>query len=140
MKQEKKEHKLEFLGEFELTVMDDGRIRLPSKVRTLLDKHKIKKLRPTILPNEKAIALCPEQFWPKWIEKLFREDSSHSTFQKERRYLTPSTPLGWDKNGRIYIPKSLSKYAGIPPGKTVIIAALTNHLEIWEENEYLKNF
>ena len=55
--------------------MDDGRIRLPSKVRKLLIQHKVNKLRPTILPNEKGIALCPEQYWSKWLEKLFDEDT-----------------------------------------------------------------
>jgi MraZ protein len=54
----------------------------------------------------------------------------------QRRLLAPATELAIDKNGRVKIPSSLQKSAGLM--RNCIFIGLDDHIEIWDEELYVE--
>ena len=51
-----------------------------------------------------------------------------------RLYLSGATEVEFDSLGRVLIPDSLKKYAGLDKG--VVVAGLFSRLEIWDEEKW----
>ena len=56
-----------FVGEYEATVLGDGRLRLPDQVVRQLRAHNARQLWVTAIPGTKAVVLCPEASWVRWV-------------------------------------------------------------------------
>jgi len=126
------------IGRHEITVLDDGRIILPSDIVHLLQAAGVKKLYPAEIPGLKALVLCPEQLWNRWVAHLETKFPTIKTHPGARAYLTPFKPVAWDSQGRISLPALASNHAGIRARGTVVIIGNTYYMELWAEDEFSK--
>ncbi len=119
-----------FIGHYEHTVDDKGRLIIPSDYRKLLGK-----LFVLVKGLDKAITIYPKDEWEKEAKRL----SSFSYRQKHvRDYVRPfyasATKVSLDRQGRICIPITLRKEARIQ--KEVVINGMGSFAEIWAREEW----
>lgn len=121
-------------GQFNSTLDEKGRILIPSKLREKLNGI------PLILTRglEKCLWLFPEEEWQK-VTKVLLDNSSLFKARSQmiqRRLIAPATEIGVDRNGRLNIPSSLQKRAGLV--RDCILIGLDDHVEIWDEDLYVE--
>ncbi len=125
-----------FIGEYQASIDDKGRISIPAKFRPQL-KSKIVVTRG--LDNSLFLYTLDE--WKKLATKLASLPiSTANTRAFSRLMLAGAMDVELDGQGRVMLPEYLRSYAQV--GKSVVIAGLYNRLELWDEakwNEYKKN-
>jgi DNA-binding transcriptional regulator/RsmH inhibitor MraZ len=97
-----------------------------------------KALYPGRIPLAKALVLCPEQFWGRWIGQLQLQFPLLQTHPGATAYLNPFKPVTWDCEGRLSLPSLPSNYAGIGKGVPIILIGKEYYLEVWVEKEFNK--
>ena len=116
-----------FIGEYQASIDDKGRVSIPAKFRPLL-KAKIVVTRG--LDNSLFLYRLDE--WKKLAEKLASLPiSTANTRAFSRLMLAGAMDCEIDKQGRIILPLYLKEFAKI--NKKVVIAGLYNRIEIWSE-------
>ncbi len=116
-----------FIGEYQATLDDKGRISVPAKFRPLL-KKKIVVTRGL----DNSLFLYPMDEWKKLGEKLASLPiATAQTRAFSRHMLAGAMDCEIDKQGRIILPGYLKAFAKIT--KKVIIAGLYNRIEIWSD-------
>jgi MraZ protein len=128
-----------FLGSFEHSLDNKGRIVLPSEFRRVLQEESISVFKITKW-YDGCLCLFPEKEWKNVEEKL----NSLPKTNPDARYVTRlifgnAREVEIDKQGRIFIPLSLRKATFIK--RNVIIIGQGNSIEIWAKekwNEYNK--
>jgi MraZ protein len=117
-----------FRGRNDLAIDDKGRIMLPIKFREALAKNDETTLWLTNIDD--CLKAYPTTEWLKKEQKIL---STPVRTDAERNYIrfliggVQECPI--DKQGRILVPQSLRKYAGLE--KDVAILGLISHFEIW---------
>ena len=139
VKWSKREGKL-FYGQYEHTLDRKGRIIIPSKLRHVLSEIFSEKFMAT-RGLEQCIFLFPVEQWKNLEEKTktlpFMTGSHARAFT--RLLFSGAVECSVDKQGRILLPESLRRYAGIE--KDIIITGVSDHIEIWSGKrwgDYLK--
>jgi MraZ protein len=116
-----------FIGEYQASIDDKGRISIPAKFRPSL-KSKIVVTRGL----DNSLFLYSMDEWKKLAEKLASLPiSTANTRAFSRLMLAGAMDCEIDKQGRIIIPGYLKTFAKI--NKKVIVAGLYNRIEIWSE-------
>lgn len=123
-----------FSGEYECKIDAKGRMVLPSKIKANL---------PEVTTNEVVVkrgfepclVIYPMVEW----RKVFSKVAGLNEFNKEyrafqRNFLRGSTEVDLDASGRLLIPKSMAKYAGIE--KELIVVGMGNRIELWDPDRY----
>ena len=136
MKTANKKASASFIGQYELTVLDDQRLILPSGVVRQLEDHGVEKVLAGKLPGFNALVLCPEALWGKWLNKLKKSCPSLRTHDGARSFLIPWRPIGWDSKGRISLPRRARNHLGISAHDTAILIGTGFYLELWSEEEF----
>ncbi len=117
-----------FIGEYQATIDEKGRISIPAKFRPQL-KQKIVVTRGL----DNSLFLYSMDEWKKLASKLASLPiSTANTRGFQRLMLAGAMDCDIDKQGRIILPGYLKEFAKI--GKKVIIAGLYNRVEIWSED------
>lgn len=121
-------------GQFNSTLDEKGRILLPVKLREQLSDV------PLILTRgvEKCLWIFPEEEWKKVLRKLLDNSSLFRNRSQmiQRRLIAPAADLEMDKTGRVKIPTSLQKSAGLL--RECVFIGLDDHVEIWDEELYMQ--
>jgi MraZ protein len=122
-----------FLGEYDHTLDDRGRIILPRKIRQELGELDIVLSRGF----DACIFGFDKTSWEKEAEKHLESPVTDSKGRELRRYLfSAAEKAEIDKLGRVLVPTHLKEYAGIN-GSVKIIGA-GDHFEIWDSNSWIK--
>lgn len=129
-----------FLGTYEYTLDDKGRLSVPSRFREILAEKQI----PEKLIITQGLDAClfgyPLDEW-----KIFEEKIIHRPLNRGddryfvRRLLAGAVECPLDKQGRIVLPAALRQYAGLT--RDVVIVGVSNRFEIWSPEkwqEYLR--
>ena len=122
-----------FLGEYQHSVDDKGRMVLPSRFRSgLADGCVVTK------GQERCLFVFP---MARWREEVERFSSLPRTDARARRlarsFFAGASAQELDANGRVQLPPNLRDYAGL--GKEVTVIGVSDRVEIWntaEWNEY----
>lgn len=121
-----------FLGSYDYSIDDKGRLVIPSKFRSEIGEKLY-----LMKGYDGCISIYKESDFQKALERL-----QNLEFEKEkarlhlRVLLETVVDLTIDKAGRIQIPiKTLQKYC---IGKEVKIIGLLNHFEIWDMTSWNK--
>ncbi len=119
-----------FKGQATYCVDAKGRTAIPAKMRAAL-RSKTKNVFTITRGFEQCIFLYPLDTWMGMEEKI----RSLSTFNREaraftRRFMMWAEEVKMDSQGRIGLPRTLTKHAGITE-KVLILGAL-DHIEIWD--------
>ena len=116
-----------FIGEYQASIDDKGRISIPAKFRPSL-KSKVVVTRGL----DNSLFLYGLEEWKKLATKLASPPiSTANTRAFSRLMLAGAMDCEIDKQGRIIIPGYLKTFAKI--SKKVIVAGLYNRIEIWSE-------
>jgi MraZ protein len=121
-----------FIGEYQATIDEKGRISVPAKFRTQL-KSKVVVTRGL----DSSLFLYTLDEWKKLAEKLASLPiSTANTRAFSRLMLAGAMDCEIDKQGRITLPLYLKDFAKI--GKKLIFAGLYNRIEIWSDELWQK--
>lgn len=121
-----------FIGEYNHNLDDKGRIAIPAKFRALLKKGGV-----VTKGLDNCLFLYTKDQWQKIAEKLSALPISQSKARAfARHFLAGAMDLEFDNQGRVTVPEYLRQFAGLK--KSVIIAGLYNHLEIWNQADWNK--
>jgi MraZ protein len=123
-----------FSGEYECKIDAKGRIVLPAKLKAKLPEVNSSEL---IIKRgfEPCLVLYPQLEWMKVFNKvsgLSEFNQEYRTFQ--RSFLRGATEVDMDSNGRILLPKTMTKFAEID--EEVIVVGAGNRIEIWNPAKY----
>lgn len=123
-----------FLGEHEYTIDAKGRMAVPAKFRTQLQKGAV---------ISKGMGRCLSVYtMERWEEKsaeLVAGKTSEELRDFERRIYPSASEVELDTQGRLMIPVKLRAYAEL--GNEVTVVGVRDHIEIWDRatwQEYQK--
>ena len=122
-----------FLGRFEHTIDEKGRLNIPARFRDLFIERSSGKLILTCFDS--CIEAYPLDEWRHLEEKL----KSLSLFQKDvrtfsRLVYSSAAECALDSQGRILIPSQLREMAQL--GRDVTLAGAFNRMEIWSRERW----
>ena len=122
-----------FRGEYSHSVDPKGRLIIPSKFRELLG-HEFNVTRGL----DGCLFVYPMNEWEEFEGKLKKLPLTDKNARAFARFMTAgATSCELDKQGRILLPATLRRFAGIE--KDVILAGLLNHIEIWSQERWNEN-
>lgn len=117
-----------FIGEYNHTVDEKGRLAIPVKFRA---DFKTGAVVTKGLDN--CLFIFTKKSWSELADKLSRLPISQSKSRAfARLMLAGAMDLDIDKQGRIVLPEYLRKYCQL--NKKAVVAGVFNRLEIWDEN------
>ena len=119
-----------FIGEYEHTIDEKGRVAVPSKMRREIGSGAV-----VTRGIDNCLWLFSGKEWAKLAEKLANlplSDANSRAFS--RLMLAGAMEVEFDSQGRILLPSYLRNYAELK--KTVIVAGLFNRLEIWNQTKW----
>jgi MraZ protein len=119
-----------FLGEYDHTIDAKGRMAVPAKFRTQMDRGAV---------ISKGMGTCLSVYtMQRWEEKSTELASGKTTDELrdfERRIYPSASEIELDGQGRMIIPAKLRAYAGL--GNEVTVAGVRDHFEIWDRTAWL---
>lgn len=118
-----------FMGEYNHTIDDKGRIIIPSKLRTELGENFV-----VTRGLDNCLAIYTSDGWAKIIEQYKQLPNIGETRSFLRFIISGATTLEFDKQGRINIPSSLINFADL--SKDCSIIGVGDHMEIWDTNHW----
>lgn len=122
-----------FMGEYNHTVDPKGRLIIPSKFRELLGDEFV-----VTRGLDGCLFVFPMEEWNDFAEKLRKLPLTDKNARAFSRFLTAgAATCEFDKQGRILLPATLRKFAGID--KEVVLAGLSNRIEIWSQEKWDEN-
>lgn len=119
-----------FIGEFNHSIDDKGRLAVPIKFRAALAQGVV-----ITKGLDGCLFLYTKAEWNKVAEKINAMPISQSNARAfSRLMLGGAMDMLPDKQGRVNLPKYLMAYAKIK--NSVIVAGLVNRLEIWDSKAW----
>ena len=119
-----------FIGEYQHTIDQKGRMAIPIKFRARLTKGAV-----VTKGLDDCLFLYPKEEWAQLAGKLAAMTIARADSRAfSRLMLAGAMEVDIDKQGRALIPDYLRQYAGIK--KTVIVAGLYNRLELWDQDRW----
>ena len=119
-----------FLGEYDHTIDAKGRMAVPAKFRSQMDRGAV---------ISKGMGTCLSVYtMQRWEEKSTELASGKTTDELrdfERRIYPSASEIELDGQGRMIIPAKLRAYAGL--GNEVTVAGVRDHFEIWDRAGWL---
>jgi len=122
-----------FLGSYEHTLDDKGRVSLPARFREVLSTQGDSRLvLTTNLDTEGQCLLAyPIQEWQDFLERVAQMPQfDRGVILLKRSHIASAVDVAADRQGRILIPPLLRKHAGL--SNQVLFAGLGDKIEIWD--------
>jgi MraZ protein len=120
-----------FLGEYQHSLDDRGRLSLPKKIRNELDSVEIVLTRGF----EVCIFGYQKSTWLNQTEKQLEIPIFEEKGRNLRRYIfSGAVTVEIDKLGRVLVPANLKEYAQIE--NEVVVIGAGDHFEIWSESKW----
>ncbi|WP_151735848.1 division/cell wall cluster transcriptional repressor MraZ [Paenibacillus tengchongensis] len=123
-----------FMGEFQHSIDDKGRIIIPAKFRELLGASFV-----ATRGLDSCLFVYPMEEWGIMEQKL----KSLSLMKSDARafsrfFFSGATECVWDKQGRVNLPANLRQYAKLD--KDCVILGVSNRVEIWNKGLWEQYF
>ena len=122
----------QFRGQFDCKLDAKGRLSLPSTLRSRFEKSSEYVITNSLYKGRRCLDLYPLKVWhalEKQIGKLSPLKSEVQAYQ--RFYLSGGQEGAIDGQGRLVLPASLRKFAGIEESSQLVLVGLGNKVEIW---------
>ncbi|GIO65547.1 division/cell wall cluster transcriptional repressor MraZ [Paenibacillus sp. JTLBN-2024] len=119
-----------FMGEFQHSIDDKGRLTIPAKFRELLGASFV-----ITRGLDQCLFVYPMNEWSILEQKLkslplMKSDARAFT----RFFFSGATECEWDKQGRVNLPGNLRGYAGLE--KECVVIGVSNRVEIWSKDTW----
>lgn len=119
-----------FIGEYNHSIDEKGRVRIPKNFR--------EELGETFYVTrgfDKCLFVFSEEEWNAFQQKLGQNQMKSKDFRKIHRFFTGSaSECSLDGQGRATLSQPQREHAGI--GKDVVIMGVSKRLEIWSKEMY----
>ncbi len=120
-----------FLGEYDHSLDDRGRVTLPRKIRQELDEREVVLGRGF----DTCIFGFDRVSWEREAGKQLEAPVTDGRAREIRRYMfAAAEKVEMDKLGRILVPALLKEYAQIR--EEVVIIGAGDHFEIWDKAKW----
>lgn len=114
-----------FLGEFEHSIDDKGRVAIPARFREELGEGFV-----LTKGFEQCLQAFPKPLWEELALKIDRLPLGSPQARNMRRLIfAPAAEVEVDRQGRILVPQSLREYAGLT--EEVLITGMNTYFELW---------
>ena len=124
-----------FVGTYEHTIDDKGRLSIPAKIREALTPQANRTLVITRGYDKGCLFVYPLDQWEIILEKLRALPTTQKKIRAFVRELTyNAAEVMLDKLGRVNIPQRLLDLADVK--KTVIIGGAVERIEIWSTDKF----
>ncbi len=121
-----------FIGEYQHTTDEKGRLAIPAKFRATLGERAI-----VTRGLDHCLFVFSVADWETLAQKLITLPLTQANSRAfTRLMLAGAMEVEMDAQGRILLPEYLRTYASI--GKQVIVAGLYNRIEIWNDEAWKK--
>lgn len=119
-----------FLGEFEHTVDEKGRVAVPARFRETSSEGLI-----LTRGFDNCLQAFPRSVWQSLAQRISALSLGNEEARNLRRLLfSGASEVELDRQGRILIPQGLREYAGLTD--RVIVAGLNTYFEIWSTERW----
>jgi len=119
-----------FLGEFQHTIDDKGRIIIPAKFREALGAEFI-----VTRGLDNCLFVYPRQEWNLLEQKLKQLPMMKSDARAFTRFFfSGASECEWDKQGRVNVPAHLREYAKLE--KECVVIGVSTRVEIWDKTTW----
>lgn len=119
-----------FIGEYNHSLDDKGRLAVPKKFRTALAKGAV-----VTRGLDNCLFLYTKSEWAKLAEKLASLPFAQANTRAfARLMLAGAMDVDLDNQGRLSIPEYLRTFGQLK--KDVVVAGLYNRLELWDANAW----
>ena len=118
-----------FMGEYNYTIDDKGRLTIPAKLREGLGHDFI-----ITRGLDKCLFVYPKTEWENVISKYRELPNTKDARNFMRFFLSGATQNEFDKQGRINIANNLINYANLT--KDCVIIGVNERLEIWDKETW----
>jgi len=126
-----------FRGRYEHSIDPKGRLSIPSKFREILTANDDGRLILTNFDN--CLWAYPVREWKQVEDKVASLPQMKPEVKSlQRFFISAASECPLDPNGRILIPTTLRKYAGLETD--VVIVGMTKRFEIWSRDRWQKIF
>ncbi|MCB9557798.1 MAG: division/cell wall cluster transcriptional repressor MraZ [Deltaproteobacteria bacterium] len=122
-----------FLGAYEHSLDDKGRVALPVRFREVLSADGDTRLIVTtnVDPAGRCLVAYPVREWQSFLERIGDlPQFDENVIRLKRLHVAGATECAPDRQGRILIPPMLRDYASLK--SQVIFAALGTCIELWD--------
>lgn len=130
-----------FMGTFEHTLDEKGRLSIPSRFRDILTEKRISERLVVTQGLDNCLVAYPLDEWKRFEEKIVSRPLNRSDDRYfVRRLLAGAVECALDKQGRIGLPGGLRTYAGLE--REAVVVGVSNRIEIWSParwREYLEH-
>lgn len=119
-----------FLGEFEHSLDDKGRLAIPARFRAALEDGLF-----MTRGVERCLVIYEPEGWREVSERVrtlnpWQEDAR----RMQRHFFSGAQPAQPDKLGRVVIPQFLRAYAQLEA--EVVVVGLADRIEVWSKTEW----
>jgi MraZ protein len=119
-----------FLGEFEHTIDDKGRVAVPARFR-----EEIREGLVLTRGFDHCLQAFPRPVWQALSERISALSIGLEEVRNLRRLIfSGAAEVELDRQGRILIPHNLRDYAGLR--EQVVIAGVNTHFELWSNDRW----
>ena len=118
-----------FMGEYNYTIDEKGRLTIPAKLRDGLGTNFI-----ITRGIDKCLFVYPKIEWENVIKKYRELPNTKDARNYMRFLLSGATENEFDKQGRINVALPLRKYANL--NKECVIIGVGERLEIWDKESW----
>lgn len=126
---------MRFLGTYEHTLDDKGRLSIPSRFREVLSENQL----PERLVITQGLDACLFGYsldeWKKFEEKIISRPMNKGDDRYFiRRLFAGAVDCQLDKQGRIMLPTALRRYAGL--NREAMVVGVSSRIEIWSPERW----
>jgi len=119
-----------FLGEYEHTIDEKGRLAIPARFRPELNDGLV-----VTRGFDRCLFIWPMEQWRSIAEKLARLPLMQAEARRIHRLLfSGAVDTQMDRTGRVLIPQFLRTYAEL--SEQVVVVGLLNRVEIWSKTNW----
>jgi len=130
--------KIGFLGEFDHSMDEKGRVSIPSRYKKYIEKitenPEYRNVVILVKGKDKCVEAFPAEDWSRMMGD-FSQEMKLDDKEEDRKYvndkLRKAMDVKIDKSGRILIPPQLKEYAGL--SSSVKIVGGGDRFMIWDE-------
>lgn len=120
-----------FLGEFDHTIDDKGRVAIPARFREELGEGLV-----VTRGFDQCLQAFPRPIWQQLAERVSRLSLGSAEARNLRRILFSSAAeVEVDRQGRILVPPQLREFAGL--SEQVMITGMNTYFELWSRERWL---
>jgi len=119
-----------FMGEFQHSIDEKGRLTIPAKFREGLGASFV-----ITRGLDQCLFAYPMEEWKQLEEKLKTLPFTKADARAFTRFFfSGATECEWDKQGRVNIPQNLRDHAGMQ--KECVIIGVSNRVEVWSKERW----